>query len=152
MDIYSIGEEKRIDGVWGRVVGKRFYDSITSVTSMPSEGGLSRKISIESIHPFYAVFVKGTIFEHEYMLSHPDIKVEKYKPKPIEHKRGDIVWVKIDTNFGLRWASTRYVGIDIASDGTKVYITTDMYMPDGSTRFEWTSRHKEVFLKPPFDF
>ena len=149
MGIYSIGEEKCIDGVWGRAVGNRFYNFISSVTSIPSEGGLSRKIFIDSVHQFYAVFVDDGFGGHEYMLAHPDMKVKRYLPKPIELKRGDIVWVTQTTKSNKEvWSPVVYLSTNPNFDG---FCCNEVFDNKG-TGIGFTARvYKEVFLKPPFN-
>jgi hypothetical protein len=94
MDIYSIGEEKCIDGVWGREVNGRFYDWV----SQNDGEGLYRKLDIDSLfyQPYAAYDAKVSLNgETVYVQSKEYLKA--YTPKHIKDlenlKRGDIVWV-----------------------------------------------------------
>jgi hypothetical protein len=153
MDIYEIGTEKCIDGVWGREVNGRFY------TWYDERGRLYRELDTDN--PEYCHFVyydvnrELTSFGVERIYLFSKIKKSKteltqYIPKHIKDlenlKRGDVVWVSsVEYGNKEQWASARFIG----HDGYD-YIVANLFDADGKSLRHFS--HKEVFLKPSFDF
>lgn len=154
MNIYEIGEEKCIDGVWGREVNGRFYTHYEASAVIVDDAlRLCRMLDVSSGDSFWAMRGIELGFASKYeevtaeFLSSP--RKTKYTPKHIKDlenlKRGDVVWVKIHTSRGVMWSSTRFVRMD------NYYITGDCFDNNGNIDMLFTCSHEEVFLKPPFD-
>jgi hypothetical protein len=153
MNIYEIGTEKCIDGVWGREVNGRFY------TWYAEAGRLYRELDTDN--PEYHHFVYSDVsheptssgFESLYMHSKnkkTGTVLTQYIPKHIKDlenlKRGDVVWVSsVEYGNKEQWASARF----ISHDGYD-YIVANLFDTEGASLRHYS--HKEVFLKPPFDF
>jgi hypothetical protein len=155
MNIYDIGEEKCIDGTWGREMNGRFY------TRHDQRGLLYR--ALDTDNPEYHHFVyydvsrepTSSSFETLFMYSKNNKNgtvLTQYVPKHIKDlenlKLGDIVWVKVQfIGKTCHWASTRY----IKQEGGK-FITTDFFDEGGNFNPQFICSHDKVFLKPSFDF
>lgn len=154
MNIYDIGVEKCINGVYGREVNGRFYNLIVQ------ENKLGRLLDVDT-DPAVLIYTLATLVEHNGVTHYTyeeavnsSMLFYKFYPKPkhirdLENlKRGDIVWVKVPSPDGApNWASTRFIRMH-----NETYITGDFFKVDGSVHHRFTSNHPEVFLKPPFDF
>ena len=158
MNIYDIGEEKQINGVWGREVNGRFYTWCEEPM-----GFLYRELDTDNgeyQHLAYCdVNQNVTPLKYENLYVHPRNKrtgtggtvLTKYIPKHIKDlenlKRGDIVWVLHKTDRGDEWVNTTFL-----HRAGENYVSTDVFMPCGYVLSHWGQYHKEVFLKPPFNF
>lgn len=144
MDIYSIGEEKCIDGLWGRMVNGRFYTH--TVNKHPL---LVRKLdTLSQPNSYYATLLDDGRESVDYNLSGSTLYT-KYTIKPINLKRGDIVWVKTSTKLnGDVWSPVVYLSTNPDKDG---FNCNEIFDEEG-TGIGFTARnYKEVFLKPPFN-
>lgn len=141
MDIYSIGEEKCIDGVWGRMVGKRFY---TDTLNVYGTIYLSRKVDVDSVLMMYSILTKCDFPQGLYEIITDKGNLSPYKQKAIEYKRGDVVWV-FDNN---KWQPVFYWDKNSVSEGLVCIksFTTDGKVTLGD--FIYTS---EVYNKLPID-
>jgi hypothetical protein len=112
MNIYEIGVEKCVDGVWGRWVNGRFYNLITNFKSVL----LSRVLDTASEpNDYYATllddFRESVSYECK---SSVEANYKEYTPKHIKDlenlKRGDIVWVESATRgCGHVWSPVVYL-------------------------------------------
>jgi hypothetical protein len=153
MNIYEIGTEKCIDGVWGREVNGRFY------TWYAESGQLYRELDIDN--PEYHYFVYYDVSRGstslgversylEYKNGKTGTVLTQYIPKHIKDlenlKRGDVVWVSsVEYGNKEQWASARFIEHDSYD-----YLVANLFDADGKSLRHFS--HKEVFLKPPFDF
>jgi hypothetical protein len=149
MNIYEIGEEKCIEGVWGREVNGRFY------TLIVQEDKLGRFLDID-VNPAKLVnslaILWGhsgfTYYNYEEAINSSMLFYKYYIPKHIKDlenlKRGDIVWVKFNEYNKEQWAMARYVFHNGHS-----YVVSHLFDTNGKPLRHYY--HSEVFLKPPFD-
>ena len=142
MDIYTIGEERCIDGTWGRMVGKRFY---THVSLTGNNETLTRLLDIDGHNPWYICLSeddKEKRFVETILISKD---VWSYKQKPIEYKRGDVVWV-FDDN---KWQPVYYWSENPISVGGFVCIKS--FTADGKAKMGNFILTSEVYSKLPIE-
>jgi hypothetical protein len=146
MDIYDIGTEKCIDGVWGREVSGRFYTYYFKSDNCLT---LYRKVDVDNEENDWFVSLK--VGAHlESVTCTKQSWLTKYTPnhtKDLENlKRGDVVWVSsVQYDNKEQWATARFIG----HDGYD-YLVANLFDTEGASLRHYS--HKEVFLKPPFDF
>jgi hypothetical protein len=112
---------------------------------------LYRKLDVNTTEvSYFAKRTCDTSDNYEYVVSNASNTLLEYVPKHIKDlenlKRGDVVWVK-STEYDNKeqWAMARY----ISHDGYD-YLVSNLYDANGKSLRHFC--HKEVFLKPPFDF
>lgn len=148
MDIYLIGEEKCIDGVWGREVDGRFYTHYKLRSNSKSDVlNVYRKLDADTNHEYWLGKNSCIPLEVIAIGGLDVINLNKYIPKHIKDlenlKRGDVVWART----GEEWTRTTFIEKVPAG-----YITSDIFMPCGSVPPRWKGFYKEVYIKPPFTF
>jgi hypothetical protein len=147
MNIYEIGEEKCIEGVWGREVNGRFYTYVKDNDTKH----LYRKLSVNTTESSYFAWCSCNASDGcEYVISDVNYAYHAYTPKHIKDfenlKRGDVVWVRsIEYENKEQWAIARYID----HDGYD-YLVSNLFNKKGKSLSHYYC--KEVFLKPPFDF
>lgn len=147
MDIYSIGEERCIDGTWGRMVGKRFY---THTTELDGEVFLARALDVDSVFKTYVGLfdaLGNKVLNEEVVRSN---LIYWYQKEQVKFKRGDVVWVKtFAKSGGTVWSPVVY--LSTLSDSSGFYCT-EVFNERGIGIGCTGMTYKEVFLKPPFEF
>lgn len=148
MNIYEAGEEKCINGIWGREVNGRFYTHYFESTDCLT---LYRKIDVDNEENDWFVSVKVGAHLESVVRIHVCTKqswLTKYVPKHIKDlenlKRGDIVWVNIDN----LWSPVVFYGLAVS---TKYCCTRSYKEQDCVGSLDDILLINEVHLKPPFD-
>jgi hypothetical protein len=152
MDIYSIGEEKCIAGVWGREVSGRFYTHY-SLIDTSNVGNLYRKLDVSCTFATYYAQAQAKDCEtslKEVASTGMFAEIVEYTPKHLKDlenlKRGDEVWIRVSTSRGVIWGCTRFIEMK-----GSYYITGDLFTDCRYFDMLFTSSHEEVYLKPPFN-